>query len=98
MIDQELMEECKVFMNKTREARPLKTIDHQKAKVERLWLKNKGGCSNIENQYMYHGGENQNSKQTAKTTTTTTSNWVKNMFSTTHRGLGTAVGPQAKLQ
>ena len=82
VLDQEVMEEWKVFMNKTREARHLKTIDHEKAKFERLYLKNKGGHSNSEDQYMYHGGKNHNSKQTAKTMSATTSKWVKNMSST----------------
>ena len=36
MLDQEVMEESKVFINKTKEARHIKTLDCQKAKFERL--------------------------------------------------------------
>ena len=83
MSDQEVMEESKVFINKTTDARHLKTLDYQKAEFERLWMKNKGGCSNSEDQnmYMYHSGNNLNSRQTA-ITTTATAKWVKNMSST----------------
>ena len=83
VLDQEAMEECKVFMNNTKEARHLKTIDYKKkAKFEMLWLKNKSGLSNNENQYMYHGSKNHTSKHTTRTTSATTSKWVKNMSST----------------
>ena len=85
VLDQEVMEESKVFMNKTKEARHFKTLDHQKAKFERLWLRNKGGHSNGDNlnmyRYMYHSSKNLDSRQTA-TTTTATSKWVINMSST----------------
>ena len=60
VIDQEVMEECKVFMNKTREAKHVKTIYCQKAKFERLWLKNRSGHSKNGNQYKYYSGGNHN--------------------------------------
>ena len=83
VLDQEVMEESKAFINKTREAGHLKTLDYQKAKFEMLWMKNKDGHSNSENQnmYMYHSGNNLNSRQKA-TTTTATSQRVKNMSNT----------------
>ena len=40
-LDHEVMEESKSFVNCIREARH-KTLDHQKSKFERLWMKNKG--------------------------------------------------------
>ena len=39
VLDQEVMEESKVFINKTKEARHFETIDCQKAQFERLWEK-----------------------------------------------------------
>ena len=48
--EQEVLEECKEMMNKTREARHLQTMNCQKDKFERLCLKNKGDHSNRENQ------------------------------------------------
>ena len=87
VLDQEVMEESKVFINKTKEARHVKTLDHQKVKLERLWMKNKGGCSSSEtlnmHRYMYHSSNNLYSRQTATTTTapTLTSKWIINMFS-----------------
>ena len=64
------------------------TLDHQKAKFERLFMKNKGGHSNSENlnmyRYMYHSGKNFNSRQIDTTTTapSTTLKWVINISST----------------
>ena len=42
VLDQEVMEESMVFINITREARHVQTTDCQKAKFERLLMKNKG--------------------------------------------------------
>ena len=87
VLGQEVMEECKVFMNETKEARHFNTLEWQKAKFERLCMKmnSKGGHSKDENmsmhRYMYHSGNNPEVWQTATTTTAskTTSKWVINM-------------------
>ena len=50
-LDKEAMEKCKNFINRTREARHKKTLDHQKAKFERLYQKSMGGHSN-QDQYI----------------------------------------------
>ena len=42
VLDQEVMEESKVFINRTKEARHFKTLDWHKAKFEQLCMKNKG--------------------------------------------------------
>ena len=64
------MEESKLFMNCLREARHNKSLDCQKSKFERLWMKDKGGHSNV-NPYMsgHHSGKIVNSRQTATTIT-----------------------------
>ena len=84
VLDHEAMEESKSFINCIREARHNKTLECQKSKFERLWMKNKGGCSNKNsNMYGYHSGKILNSRQraTTKTAPSTTSNWVINMSS-----------------
>ena len=89
VLDQEVIEECKEFMNKIKEARHFKTLEWQKPKFERLCMKmkntGKGGCSKNRimnmHRYMCHSGTDQNSRPTATTSTTTkpTSKWVINI-------------------
>ena len=85
------MEESKSFTNCKKEARHNKTLECQKIKFERLWMNNKGGCSN-QNSYMYgyhssmygyHSGKTLDSRPTAttKTAPSATSKWVINLSS-----------------
>ena len=73
VLDQEVREESKVFINRTKEVRHFKTLDQHKAKFEQLCMKNKGvtkgAHSNNQNMYVYDSGKNLNSRQTATTTT-----------------------------
>ena len=69
VLDREAMNECKYFINRAREARHKKTLDHQKAKFERLYQKNKGDHSNQDDQYICHGSQNSNLSATEVTST-----------------------------
>ena len=53
MLNKETMEECTKFINLTREARHINTLERQTLKFNRLCHKNTGGHSNI--QYGIHG-------------------------------------------
>ena len=53
VLDHEAMEESKSFINCIKEARHNKTLECQKIKFCKLWMKNKGGHSN-QNSYMYN--------------------------------------------
>ena len=63
VLDRETMAECDKIMVKIKEDRYHKTLERQKAKLDRLMRKeepvNKGGCSNPNMpRYMYHNGNN----------------------------------------
>ena len=77
VLDHEAMEESKSFINCKKGARHNKTLECQKIKFERLWMKNKGDHSNQNsymygyhsNMYGYHSGKTLDSRPTATTKT-----------------------------
>ena len=48
-LNKDVMEKCHDFINHIRERRRFKTMERQKKKFEKLWLKKTGGHSNIQN-------------------------------------------------
>ena len=84
VLDRETMAECDKIMVRIKEDRHHKTLERQKAKLDRLLRKeepvNKGGCSNPNmSRYMYHSGKNRymyqsNTNNLSITTSTTPDN------------------------
>ena len=104
VLDQKVMDESQVFINRTKKARHFKTLEWQKAEFERLGMRSKGtkgGHSNDQNMniYMYDSGKNLNSRQTATTTTAPAAmfKWVINMSSTPLTEAQKVVGPWTKF-
>ena len=80
VLDQKAMAECNTFMHKIKEDRHFKTFECQKAKLERLLmkdeLKNKGGHSKVENMQRYMYQSSTNSSRTTASTSTATSTTI----------------------
>ena len=79
ILDQDLMEECKVFIEEHKEARHIKVMEHQKKKFENLWHRKQHSGSTSTN----HSGKNGTSDCSNQDQFSTVNNkhWVVNLSS-----------------